>query len=61
MNDTEKQTDVLGPLPLIPTDQDFSQRLSVFSEIYEEIVDPINRFVDTTLDLLTFFYFDFLF
>ena len=56
MNDVEKQADVLGPLPLIPGDEDFSQRLSVFSEIYEEIVDPINRFVDIKLDLLTFFF-----
>lgn len=48
MNDTEKVRDVndiLGPLPQIPNETELSQRMSVFSGIYEEIVEPVNRLV----------------
>jgi hypothetical protein len=46
MNESKDVKDELGPLPLIPNDQEVLQRMSVFSEIYEEIMDPITRFVD---------------
>lgn len=48
MNDTGKVQDVndiLGPLPQIPSEKEISHRMSVFSGIYEEIVEPANRFV----------------
>lgn len=40
--------DVLGPLPQVPSDEadkNWSRRMSAFSGIYEEIVEPTNRFV----------------
>lgn len=42
--------DILGPLPQIPNgcvdyDKNWSRRVSAFSGIYEEILDPANRFV----------------
>lgn len=40
--------DVLGPLPQVPNDEadkNWSRRMSAFSGIYEEIVEPTNRFV----------------
>jgi hypothetical protein len=46
MNESKDVRDELGPLPLIPNDAEVLQRMSVFSEIYEEIMDPITRFVD---------------
>lgn len=53
MNETSKVRDVndiLGPLPQIPNgcmdyDRNLSRRMSAFSGIYEEIVEPSNRFV----------------
>lgn len=45
MNDTgrvQDVNDILGPLPQIPNEREISQRMS---EIYEEIVEPVNRFV----------------
>lgn len=49
LNETSKVRDVndiLGPLPLLPNcDKNWSKRVSAFSEIYEEIVDPSTRFV----------------
>jgi hypothetical protein len=48
MNETNKLRDVreiLGPLPQVPneSDENWSRRISTFSGIYEEIVDPSNR------------------
>lgn len=47
MNDTDRVKDVndiLGPLPLVPdSDKNWSRRVSGFSGIYEEIVEPSNR------------------
>jgi hypothetical protein len=51
MNDTEKVRDVndiLGPLPQIPNERELSQRMSVFSGIYEEIMEPVNRLVKSS-------------
>lgn len=53
LNETSRVRDVndiLGPLPQIPsgfveTDKIWSRRVSGFSEIYEEIIDPSSRFV----------------
>lgn len=51
MNSTCKVRDVidtLGPLPQVPSDEsdkNWSRRMSAFSGIYEEIVEPTNRFV----------------
>lgn len=43
--------DILGPLPKIPngfvdSDKNASRRVSGMSGIYEEIVEPSNRFVE---------------
>lgn len=42
--------DILGPLPQVPngfveSEKNWSRRVSGFSEIYEEIIDPSSRFV----------------
>lgn len=63
MNLTSKVPDVidtLGPLPQVPsavtdeTDRNWSRRMSAFSGIYEEIIEPSNRFVPKTSVLTCF-------
>lgn len=57
LNETSRVRDVndiLGPLPQIPSgfvdcDKNWSRRVSGFSEIYEEIIDPSTRFVTKTI------------
>ena len=56
LNDTcqvRDVNDILGPLPQVPfgctdgSDRSWSKRVSSFSGIYEEIIEPGSRFVTT--------------
>lgn len=62
MNTTSAVRDVneiLGPLPQVPndfvdSDKNWSRRVSAFSGIYEEILEPSNRFVKHASQLMLF-------
>lgn len=52
----QNMNDILGPLPQIPNERELSQRMSVVSGIYEEIVEPTQRLVklETFIDVFQF-------